>query len=56
MSRLFVALVVLLVFWYASRGSGFAVSYPPEDLSDRYRLAGDRASVIPHPWAPSSKK
>jgi hypothetical protein len=52
MSRLFTAGLVLLVLWYASRSSGFAVSYPPEDLSDRYRMAGDRASVIPHPWAP----
>jgi hypothetical protein len=52
MSRLFVALLVLLVFWYASRGSGFVVSYPPETLSDAYRMAGDRASVINHPWAP----
>jgi hypothetical protein len=52
MSRLFTALLVLLVLWYASRSSSFTVTYPPEDLSDRYRMAGDAASVINHPWAP----
>ena len=53
MSRLFAALLVLFVLWYGSSGSGFVVSYPPETLSDAYRMAGDRASVINHPWAPN---
>jgi hypothetical protein len=48
--RIIVALLVLLlVYWCLSSKSGF---YPPEDMSDRFRWAGDAESVQPHPWAP----
>lgn len=52
--RFIVLLIVLaLVYWTLTSKSNYKVSYPPEDMSDRYRWAGDAASVQQHPWAPN---
>jgi Trk-type K+ transport system membrane component len=48
-----IVLVLFLVYWTLMSKSGYVVSYPPEDMSDRYRWAGDAMSVIQHPWAPN---
>jgi len=49
-----IALVVLLVYWSLMSKSGYkVVSYPPEQMEDRFRWAGDAATVIQHPWAPN---
>ena len=49
-----IALVLLLVYMALMGKSGFkTVSYPPEDMTDRFRWAGDAASVQQHPWAPN---
>jgi len=53
MKVIVIILVLLLVYWTLMRKSNFVVSYPPEDMTDRYRWAGDAASVINHPWAPA---
>jgi hypothetical protein len=48
--RIIVALLVLLlVYWSLGDKS---VRYPLEDMSDRFRWAGDAESVQPHPWPP----
>jgi hypothetical protein len=48
-----IVIVLLLAYWTLSSKSGYVVSYPPEDMTDRYRWAGDAASVQQHPWAPN---
>jgi hypothetical protein len=54
MSQRFIvlSLVLLLVYWTLASKSGYVVSYPPEDMADRFRWAGDAMSVQSHPWPP----
>lgn len=46
------SIVFLIVYWTLASKSGYVVTYPQQDVSDRFRWTGDAMSVQSHPHPP----